>query len=289
MPTRIVGGIEYQIYGVENYYGGQTKFVFDVTPEVFTTLPLPDPVDYQILVRVGGVGGVLYRSTSAGWVKYYVDDGKSAYQLAVAAGFVGDEAAWRASLKGDKGDKGNPGINGQNGQDGAPGAKGDKGDKGWTAYEVYSVAGGNDTIQEWLTSLKGAKGDPGIDGEQGQDGDIGPIGQTGATGPMGATGQDGLQGIPGIDGKRIDTYSGTTDSNGLFTVTYATEFPEIPSVHPAPPDSSNQAWVKVSSTTTGFSLKLVQRSAVTLLAVEVLLAGVSNVVGASVKAIVVAA
>lgn len=33
-------------------------------------------------------------------------DGKSAYQVAVANGFVGDEAAWLASLKGEKGDDG---------------------------------------------------------------------------------------------------------------------------------------------------------------------------------------
>lgn len=31
-------------------------------------------------------------------------DGKSAYEIAVANGFVGDEAAWLTSLKGDKGD-----------------------------------------------------------------------------------------------------------------------------------------------------------------------------------------
>ena len=36
-------------------------------------------------------------------------DGKSAYQIAVAQGFAGSEAAWLASLKGDKGDKGDAG------------------------------------------------------------------------------------------------------------------------------------------------------------------------------------
>ena len=33
-------------------------------------------------------------------------DGKSAYQIAVDGGFVGDETAWLASLKGEKGEKG---------------------------------------------------------------------------------------------------------------------------------------------------------------------------------------
>lgn len=72
--------------------------------------------------------------------------GKSAYEVAVDAGFVGTKAEWLASLKGDPGDsayevavdEGYTGtelewldsLRGQDGQDGQPGAKGDKGDKG---------------------------------------------------------------------------------------------------------------------------------------------------------------
>ncbi len=43
-------------------------------------------------------------------------DGKSAYQIAVANGFSGDEAAWLLSLKGEKGEKGAPGSGGGAGQ-----------------------------------------------------------------------------------------------------------------------------------------------------------------------------
>lgn len=39
-------------------------------------------------------------------------DGKSAYQIAVAQGFAGSEAAWLLSLKGEKGEKGEPGSGG---------------------------------------------------------------------------------------------------------------------------------------------------------------------------------
>ena len=39
-------------------------------------------------------------------------DGKSAYQIAVSNGFVGNEAAWLLSLKGEKGEKGEPGSGG---------------------------------------------------------------------------------------------------------------------------------------------------------------------------------
>lgn len=48
-------------------------------------------------------------------------DGQSAYQLAVALGFVGTEAQWLLSLKGEPGPSGTPG---------SPGPKGDTGDQG---------------------------------------------------------------------------------------------------------------------------------------------------------------
>jgi len=124
--------------------------------------------------------------------------------------------------------------------------------------------------------------EPGPQGEKGDKGD------TGDAGPAGAAGATGATGPAGQDGKRIDSYSGTTDANGLFTVTYTTAFPAIPNVQPEPYTSNNHVWQKVSSTTTGFSFRLVQRASVNLLATDLLLAAVTNVSGASVKAIVVA-
>lgn len=38
------------------------------------------------------------------------EDGKSAYQIAVANGFIGDEVAWLASLKGKDGESGGGGA-----------------------------------------------------------------------------------------------------------------------------------------------------------------------------------
>lgn len=55
--------------------------------------------------------------------------GKSAYEIAVEQGFVGDEQAWLASLKGEKGDPGAAGAQGPKGDKGATGAQGPKGDK----------------------------------------------------------------------------------------------------------------------------------------------------------------
>lgn len=88
--------------------------------------------------------------------------------------------------------------------------------------------------------------------------------------------------------KRIDTYSGKTDANGLYTVTYPTPFPVIPSVQPEPPAMANQVWVKVSSTTTGFSLRLLQRNVVALLGIEVLLGATVNVNGGDARVVVIA-
>lgn len=87
--------------------------------------------------------------------------------------------------------------------------------------------------------------------------------------------------------KRIETYVATTDANGLVTVTYPTAFPSTPSVQPGPPSDSTQSWVLVSSTATGFSVRLVQRSVLTVLSVQVLAGVVSNVPNAPAQVLVV--
>lgn len=87
--------------------------------------------------------------------------------------------------------------------------------------------------------------------------------------------------------KRLETYIGTTDASGLFTVTYPAAFAVIPNVQPEPPSVANYTWIKVSSTTTGFSLRLIQRASLTVLGLELLAATFTNVAGASAKALVV--
>jgi hypothetical protein len=67
-------------------------------------------------------------------------DGQTAYQAAVANGFVGTEAAWLASLHGADG------INGTNGTDGP------------SAYQVAVANGFVGTQAAWLASLQGAAG-----------------------------------------------------------------------------------------------------------------------------------
>ena len=118
-------------------------------------------------------------------------DGQSAYQVAVAQGFIGDEAAWLASLVGATGPAGSDGATGPAGPAGSDGAIGPQG------------PAGND----------------GATGPQGIQGDTGPTGPTGATGPQGPQGDTGPQGPQGDTGpagsgvysfqKRSSTSTGT--------------------------------------------------------------------------------
>ena len=87
--------------------------------------------------------------------------------------------------------------------------------------------------------------------------------------------------------KRIEAYTGTTDASGLLTVTYPVAFSAIPNVQPEPPSVANYTWIKVSSTTTGFSLRLIQRASLTVLGLELLAATFTNVAGASGRVLVV--
>lgn len=87
--------------------------------------------------------------------------------------------------------------------------------------------------------------------------------------------------------KRTETYTGSTDANGLIAVTYPTAFATVPNVQPGPPPSSDMSWVLVSSTATGFSIRLVQRAVLTVLALQVLAGTVTNVVGSPARVLVV--
>ena len=104
-------------------------------------------------------------------------DGKSAYEIAVEHGFVGDEQAWLESLKGDRGESGEPGKNGTNGahgaqgEDGTPGKDGKDGTDGTdgadgapgkSAYEIAVEYGYEGSEQEWIAQFSGAVGKDGI-------------------------------------------------------------------------------------------------------------------------------
>jgi hypothetical protein len=72
--------------------------------------------------------GNAYKKAAGVWVLQGTlgggENGLSAYEVAVANGFTGTEAAWLASLVGPQGEQGEPGMPGSPGGDGAPGADG---------------------------------------------------------------------------------------------------------------------------------------------------------------------
>lgn len=95
-------------------------------------------------------------------------NGKSAYEIAVENGFVGDEQAWLDSLKGQNGQDGAPGKDGKPGKDGEPGKDGQDGTPGQSgadgksAYEIAVKYGYKGTEQEWLAQFSGKVGEDGI-------------------------------------------------------------------------------------------------------------------------------
>lgn len=89
-------------------------------------------------------------------------------------------------------------------------------------------------------------------------------------------------------GKRLELYSGTTDASGNYTVTFGSAYSVAPNIQASITNQSNtnQQIRVVSVSTTGFTINVYQRNAVTLLTIEVLLAAVVNVNGATVDILV---
>lgn len=152
-------------------------------------------------------------------------DGKSAYEIAVANGYVGNEAQWLASLKG---------------RDGEPGRNG---------ASAYDMAGGDlnfSSESEWLESLKGAKGDTGQKGSDGKSATvtIGTI-TTGAAASVTNTGTATNAVLnfvlpTGGGGKsnglhtEIKTVPVTVNAQNIQTVKFEAKFSETPTLHGQP-------------------------------------------------------
>ena len=86
-------------------------------------------------------------------------DGKSAYQLAVEKGFVGTEAEWVASLKGEtgpigpRGEIGPQGIQGETGATGPQGIQGPKGDNYQITEADYAAIAGMVSVPSKTSEL----------------------------------------------------------------------------------------------------------------------------------------
>jgi Collagen triple helix repeat (20 copies) len=124
-------------------------------------------------------------------------DGDSAYQIALDNGFVGDEAAWLASLVGAPGADGEDGTDGTDGTNGTDGIDGTDGNTILYGPGAPSIGVGNagdfyiDNVNNVIYGPKG--GDwPGEGVSL-----IGPAGEDGTDGTNGTDGTDGIDGAPG--------------------------------------------------------------------------------------------
>ena len=149
-------------------------------------------------------------------------DGASAYEIAVAGGFVGTEAQWLTSLEGAQGDPGAdsivPGPQGAQGDPGAdsivPGPNGDVGPQGDPGAAATIAVGSVDPI---------AAGSPPTITNSGTasaaifDFEI----------PAGATGAQGIQGEPGADATGAATYGEIYVAGGVAVQTPGLTFAKI--------------------------------------------------------------
>lgn len=89
--------------------------------------------------------------------------------------------------------------------------------------------------------------------------------------------------------RRVETFLGTTNASGNYTVVYGTAFPTVPDVQPVLQTGTVDQSVRVTaSSTTGFTVQVTQRNSVNILGSDVLLSTTSVVNGASVSVLVTA-
>lgn len=134
-------------------------------------LTVQTPSGNILLVLPDGKGGVVYRQLNGqpytgtcDGLELYCCNGKSAYEVAVDNGFMGDEQQWLESLIGPQGERGVDGLEGQTGPQGDPGVNGVDGVDGLSAYDIWIDQGNVGTEQDFLDSLVGPQGPQGNPG-----------------------------------------------------------------------------------------------------------------------------
>lgn len=90
------------------------------------------------------------------------------------------------------------------------------------------------------------------------------------------------------DMSKTTAYSGTTNSSGVYTVTFASPYPVAPNIQAnVVNQSSTDQFLRITSvSTTGFTINVFQRSPVTLLGISLLPGSVTNVTSASVDVLI---
>lgn len=156
----------------------------------------PGKSAYEVAVEAG------FEGTVEEWLQSLCGPaGKSAYQTAVDLGFEGTEEEWLASLHG---------ADGSNGE---------------SAYDIAVQQGFVGTVDEWLASLHGAAGPQGEPGPQGPDGRSAY--QVAVDNGFVGTEEEWLASLKGKDGK-----DGKDGSGGGVTSHVELEDLDAPDSHP---------------------------------------------------------
>lgn len=127
--------------------------------------------------------------------------GNSAYEDAVANGYVGTLEQWLASLKGEKGEQGIQGIQGERGlqgEQGIQGEKGEKGDSGQNGTNGTNGVDGQDGYSPTVSLSKSGKTTTLVITDK--NGEHTATITDGNDGQNGADGRDGTNGTNGRDG-----------------------------------------------------------------------------------------
>ena len=137
-------------------------------------------------------------------------DGLSAYQIAVANGYTGNQQQWLQSLIGATG------SSGSNGEDGVDGLN------GWSPI-LKTVSRGNDIVLQIYDWVGGTGTKPTAGQYLSSDGLINDINKAdnirGTQGEKGSQGEKGIQGEKGADGKSISGFKFNPDLSMTLTYT----------------------------------------------------------------------
>ncbi len=171
--TAASGTFEVSACGVSDtvrsiYSAGGKYQVFPHPPTEGQAPTVPLNLYEQFIAKMDGIRGP---AGPAG------KNGLSAYEVAVAGGFIGNMVEWLANLKGETGQNGTKGETGSSAYEaalsegfsgtesawlaslkGSDGAAGRDGKNGLSAYELAVAGGFTGTSEEWTASLKGAAG-----------------------------------------------------------------------------------------------------------------------------------
>lgn len=164
-----------------------------------------------------------------------------------------------------------------------------------------------------MSGPEGPQGEQGIQGEKGDKGDTGNTGSSGiitltTTGTGAATynsgtatlniptvtGASGTYGAVTVSnglvssGKRMEVYSGTTNSSGVYTVTFPVAFSVAPNIQASITNqSSTNQYLRVSNiSTTGFTINAYSFSTNTLLGIVSLISTTTNINSASIDVLI---